>query len=152
MDKQLTAIGMFEKHSTIKPMGPQDVLGACADELDHRFNGLDVSMREELMKDMQVEDDRLKPYVQKCRLEKWYQGALDLARQDFAAEVDEETDDGRRMVSAAQRLQEIEKRIAEKERSKAESLLHRPTPAKAKSRVDGVATRLRSSTRQQAVR
>jgi nuclear pore complex protein Nup133 len=143
---------MFEKDSTIKPSSPQDVLGACTDELDHRFNGLDVNMREDLMKDMQAEDDRLKPFVQRCRLEKWYQGALDLAKQDFTSEVDEETDDGKRMARAADRLREIEKAISEGERSKADGLLHRPSPAKAKakakSRGEGVAGRLRSATRQ----
>ena len=150
---------MFEKDSTIKPTSPQDVLGACTDELDHRFNGLDVSMREDLMKDMQAEDDRLKPSIQRCRLEKWYQGALDLAKQDFASEVDEETDDGKSMARAAERLREIEQRIAEGERSKADGLLHRPSPVKAKAKAkakssradddgDGVAGRLRSATRQ----
>jgi nuclear pore complex protein Nup133 len=150
--KSLTAIGMFEENSPIKPMGPQDVLGACTDDLDHRFNGLDVSMREELMKDMQVEADRLKPSIQKCRLEKWYQGALVLAKQDYTAAVDDQTDDGKRMASAAERLREIEKGIAESVRSKAETELHRPSPVKAKSRVESASSRLRSSTRRQAVR
>jgi nuclear pore complex protein Nup133 len=106
-------------------------------------------MREDLMKDMQVEDDRLKPFVQKSRLEKWYQGALDLAKQDFAMEVDEETNDAKRLARAASRLREIEARIVEGERSAAEGLLHRPTPAKTKAkkqpRVSSVAGRLRSS-------
>lgn len=143
---------MFEKNSSIKPMSPQDVLGACTDELDHRFNGLDVNMREELMKDMQVEDDRLKPFIQRCRLEKWYQGALDLAKQDFTAATDDQTDDGKRMSRAAEKLREIERSIAETERSKAESELHQPSPVKAKSRIEGAASRLRSSTRRQVVR
>lgn len=146
---------MFEKNSTIKSMSPQDVLGACTDELDHRFNGLDANMRDDLMKDMQVEDDRLKPFIKKCRLEKWYQGALDLAKQDFAAEVDDQTDDGKRMARAAERLREIEKGIADKEKSKADSLLHRPSPVKPIARLEGgapVGRRLRSSTRQRALR
>lgn len=143
---------MFEKNSTIKPMSPQEVLGACTDELDHRFNGLEGSMRDDLMKDMNVEDDRLKPFIKKCRLEKWYQGALDLAKQDFTAEVDDQTDDWKRMAHAAERLREIEKGIVEKEKSKADSLLHRISPAKPKARLDGVGSGLRSSTRQRALR
>ena len=105
-------------------MSPQDVVGACTDELDHRFLGLDASMREEIMRDMQAEDDRLKPYIQRCRLDKWYQAALDLAKEDFTREIENETDQGQKLLSAAQKLREIERGIAENEKRKAESQLH----------------------------
>jgi nuclear pore complex protein Nup133 len=137
--------GLFDEKSTVKPMSPQDVLGACTDELDHRFDGLDASMRNEIMKDMQVEDDRLKPYIQRCQLDKWVQGALDIARQDFAEEIEGQTDDGKRMQGAAQRLREIEDKIAEKERRTAESLLHSKPRYKPKQRLDSTG-RFRSST------
>lgn len=128
---------MFEKGSTVKAMSPKDVLGACTTELDHRFNGLDASMRQEIMKDMKVEDDQLRPYMQRCRLDKWYQAAVDLAKQDFTAEVDDQTDDGKKMLKAADKLVELEKAIAEKERSAAERLLHAAAPRRSKTRVDG---------------
>jgi nuclear pore complex protein Nup133 len=134
---------MFEKGSTVKPISPQDVLGAGATELDHRFNGLDAGMREEIMKDMQVEDDQLRPYIQRCRLEKWHQAAVDLAKQDFTAEVDDQTDDGKKMLKAADKLREIEKGIAENERSAAARLLHAAAPRRSKSRVDDGSSRTR---------
>lgn len=74
---------------------------------------------------MQTEDNALKPYVEGSRLDQWYQTALDLAKEDFTAEVDEETDDGGRMRDAAQALEKIEKDITEKERISAEKALKR---------------------------
>ena len=76
------------------------------------------------MRDMQAEDDRLKPYIQRCRLDKWYQAALDLAKEDFTREIENETDQGQKLLSAAQKLREIERGIAENEKRKAESQLH----------------------------
>jgi nuclear pore complex protein Nup133 len=133
---QLTVIGLFEKNSKVKPISPQDVLGACTDELDHRFTRLDASIRERIMKDMQDEDDAMKPYIGTCRLNKWYQGALDLAKQDFAQEINDETNDGERMRQIAQKLQEVESGIAESEREKAESLLHSKPRYKPKAKAD----------------
>lgn len=115
---------IFDSDCPVQPISPQDVLGACTEELHERFNGLDLSIRESILKDMQTEDDALKPYVETCRLEKWYQSALDLAKQDFADEVDEETDDGEKMLGVAQTLQRIEIQIKEKERSAAQKALH----------------------------
>jgi nuclear pore complex protein Nup133 len=145
--KPLIAIGLFEKNSSVKPMSPLDVLGACTEELDHRFDGLDAGMRDEIMKDMQIEDETLKPYIERCRLDKWFQGALDLAKQDFTEDVEGQTDDGDKMLSAAQRLREIEQEIAEKERRTAESLLHSKPRYKPKQRLDSSTGRFRSSTR-----
>jgi nuclear pore complex protein Nup133 len=144
---RLRVIGMFEKNSIVKPMSPQDVLGACTNELDHRFNGLDVNMRDEIMKDMQVEDDRLSPYIQKCRLDKWYQGALDLAKLDYTEEVDDETEEGEKMLNAAQTLREIEKGIAERERGTAESLLRQKPRFTPQPRLEVGASRFGSSPR-----
>ena len=127
-------------------MSPQDVVGACTDELDHRFLGLDASMREEIMRDMQAEDDRLKPYIQRCRLDKWYQAALDLAREDFTREVESETDQGKKLLSAAQKLREIERGIAENEKMKAESQLYAKPRHKLKP-LEGRTGKLRSSMR-----
>jgi nuclear pore complex protein Nup133 len=143
----LIDIGLFDKNSTVKPMSPQDVLGAATDELDHRFTGLDVSIRETIMKDMEVEDDALKPYIATCRLDKWYQGALDLARQDYEEEIAEETDDGRRMKQVEDQLAQVEGDIAEKERAKAETLLHSKPRYKPKAKLNG-STNFRASTKQ----
>jgi len=129
---------IFEKDSNVKPITPQDVLGAGTEELDHRFKRLDTSIRERIMKDMQVEDNSLKPYIEKCRLDKWHQGTLDLATSDFRDEVAEETADGEQMRQAARKLSELEKGITKDEKSKAESLLqskprYKPKP---KSKLD----------------
>jgi nuclear pore complex protein Nup133 len=127
-------------------MSPQDVVGACTDELDHRFLRLDASMREEIMRDMQVEDDRLKPYIQRCRLDKWYQAALDLAKEDFTREIENETDQGQKLLSAAQKLREIERGIAENEKRNAESQLH--SKARYKTRpLEGKAGKFQRSKR-----
>ncbi len=108
----------------MKPVTPEDVLGAVTGELDHRFTGLDVSTREKIMKDMQAEDVLLIPYIESSRLDKWYETALTQAKQDYAEEVNDENDDGRKMKEAENALDQVERGIKESERKKAESLLH----------------------------
>jgi nuclear pore complex protein Nup133 len=120
----LIKIGLFDEKSTVKPISPEDVLGAGTEDLDHRFTGLDASTREKIMKDMQAEDVLLTPYIESSRLDKWYQTALEQAKQDFEEEGNEETDDGRKMKEAEGALDEVERGIKESERRKAESLLH----------------------------
>lgn len=92
-------------------MSPLDVLGIFTDELQERFNGLDANITESILKDMNTEDASLKSFIETCQLEKWYQSALDLAQFDFAEEVDRETDNGDKMLEAAQTLRVIEMQI-----------------------------------------
>ncbi|KAH8821044.1 Non-repetitive/WGA-negative nucleoporin C-terminal-domain-containing protein [Xylogone sp. PMI_703] len=115
---------LFEKDTYVNPSSPQEVLGAGVTELDHRFHGLDASIRDSIMKDMQSEDDALKPFIETSRLEKWYHGTLDLAKQDFTEEVTEETDNGEKMRRMADQLKEIEASISEKEQQTASAILH----------------------------
>ena len=107
----------------MKPVSPEDVLGAGTEELDHRFTGLDISSREKIMKDMQAEDVALTTLIESSRLDKWYQTALAQAKQDYAEGVNEENDDGRKMKEAEEALEEVERGIKESERTKAENLL-----------------------------
>lgn len=138
-------LGIFDKDSPIKPMSPSDVLGTYTDELQERFRGLDASLMEGILKDMQTEDHALKPFVEKCRLENWYQSALDLAKVDFAEEVDAETDDGGNMREVAQTLEDIEAQINERLRGEAEKALR---ITKHTIKENGVSLdRFRSSTR-----
>jgi nuclear pore complex protein Nup133 len=118
-------LGIFDGDSSIEPISPQEVSGACTKKLPDRFNGLDINVKEGILKDMQTEDNALKPYVEGSRLDQWYQSALDLAKEDFTREVDEETDDGGKMGDAAQDLEKIEKDITEKEKISAEKALKR---------------------------
>jgi nuclear pore complex protein Nup133 len=144
----LTTAGLFDKDSTIKPMSPRDVLGACTEELDERFAGLDASIRDSIVRDMQVEDENLKPFIETSRLEKWYHAALELARDDFKLELDEQTDDGEKMKQAEKTLAEIEEGIKENEKRKAEGLLHSKPRYKLKSKVSGSLGNFRSSIKQ----
>lgn len=120
------------------------MLGAGTDELDHRFRGLDASIRETIMNDMQVEDGLLKPYIQASRLDKWYQGTLDLARQDYEEEIAEETNAGMRIKQAEKQLARIEEAVAEKEREGASKRLHSKNKFKPKARLNG-STNFRAS-------
>ena len=121
---------MFENGSPVKHVSPQQVLGASTDELDHRFKGMDASQRETLMKDMQMEDDALVPHLEHAQLDHWYQAAMDLAKQDFTDEVNEETNKGDKMKLVALQLEEIEKDLRAKSREEAEDLLHSQKPRK----------------------
>lgn len=137
-------LGLFDVPSNIRPFSPEDVLGAGTDELDHRFRGLDASIRETIMNDMQVEDDLLKPFIQTSRLNKWYQGTLDLARQDYEEEMAEETSAGMRTKQAEEQLAQIEQAVAEKEREGASKRLHSKSKFKPMARLNG-STNFRAS-------
>ena len=76
---------------------------------------------------MQTENSALVPYVEGHQLDRWFQSALDLAKEDFAREVDLETDEGGKMSEAAQDLEKIEHKITEDEKTSAEKALHRGT-------------------------
>jgi nuclear pore complex protein Nup133 len=120
----LMRVGLFDEKSTVKPVSPEDVLGAGTEELDHRFNGLDVSIREKIMKDMQAEDIQLTPFIESSRLDKWCQTALAQAKQDYTEEVNDENDGGRKMKEGEEALNKVERDIKESERKKGEGLLH----------------------------
>lgn len=121
---------IFENNSPVKHINPQQILGSCSDELDHRFKGMDASQRETLVKDMQAEDDALVPFIEHSQLDRWYQAAMDLAKQDFTDEVNQETNEGDSMKLVALQLAEIEKDLRAKSREEAEELLHSYEPKK----------------------
>jgi len=127
----------------VKSFSPQDVVGACTEQLDHRFDRLDASIKERIMMDMRIEDEALAPYLNTCRLDKWYQGALDLAKKDVEKDVDEETNDGKKMQDIAQKLHDMEMEIAKNEKSKAQALLK--SKPRFKVRRGGSAGNLRRS-------
>lgn len=58
-------------------------------------------------------------YVEKCRLEKWFEGAMDLAKRSVEDEANEETESGERMKEAAMELESREEEIASKAREAA---------------------------------
>ncbi|KAH8685964.1 Non-repetitive/WGA-negative nucleoporin C-terminal-domain-containing protein [Tricladium varicosporioides] len=132
---------LFNKKSSIKPIKPQEILGAYTDGLDRRFDGLDVSFQERIMKDFEVEDDAFKVYIERCRLENWHTGALELAQQDFAQEMAEETEDGSKMRQAKTALQEAEEAISKKEQTAAENLLRGKMSSRPRPRLNGSFTK-----------
>lgn len=128
---------MFEKDSYITPISPRDVLGAGTETLELRFTGLDEHIRDTIMRDMQAEDDALLPLIEQNRLDKWHHSVLELAKADFAKEVDEETDGGKLMQEAEEMLEETEKRIKSNETGRAETLLHSKPRYKPKAKLNG---------------
>jgi nuclear pore complex protein Nup133 len=138
-------VGLFEKPSAFSLISPVQALDACTEELDERFRGLDAGVRGPILKDMQAENDLLKHYVDKCRLEKWFEGTLDLANRDFVEEVNEETEDGKVMQQVAKNLREMEDRIASAERQHAVEMLRSKPRYKARPKLNGSVGLLRSS-------
>lgn len=94
-------------------MTPEEVHGAGSDEVDSRFKNMDASIRESLTRDLQDEDNALKPLIEKYRLEKWFQGVLDLAKEDYAECLAVETETGPNMESVVAELQRLETAIRE---------------------------------------
>ncbi|TAQ90220.1 hypothetical protein B7494_g1492 [Chlorociboria aeruginascens] len=116
--------GLLGKDSSVQPISPEGVLGAFTDEVDHRFEKMDISIQDQVTRAMQSEDDALKPLIEASRLDKWYHTAFDLAKQGFKDEINDETGEGGKMRRVAEKLREIERGITESERRKAKNLLH----------------------------
>jgi nuclear pore complex protein Nup133 len=129
--------GLFEKPSEFSPISPVQALGACTEELDERFKGLDAGVRGSILRDMQAENDMLRHYVDKCRLEKWFEGTLDLANRDFVEEVNEETEDGKVMQQVARKLKEMEAQIARAEQRHAVEMLRSKPRFRARPKAGG---------------
>ncbi|KAG9234385.1 Non-repetitive/WGA-negative nucleoporin C-terminal-domain-containing protein [Amylocarpus encephaloides] len=108
---------LFDEKSIIEPMAPDDILGACTDNLGQRFTGLDVSIREGIMKDFRAEDDAFKAYIDKDRLDKWHQGVLEEAKSEFARNLEEETNNGMMVEETNEALEQKEKKIADQEKA-----------------------------------
>lgn len=128
---------MFEKPSTLTLVSPRGALGAYAEELDDRFRSLDAGVKAPLLKDMRAEDETLNQYIEKSRLEKWFEGALDLAKRDVQDEVSDETEEGEAMKEMAKQVYEMEQKIASDGRQAAIDMLRSKPRYKAKSKLNG---------------
>ncbi|KAK6604880.1 hypothetical protein H4I96_05462 [Botrytis cinerea] len=129
---------IFEKDLTIKSLTPEEVIGACTEELEQRWSRIDASMRERMMQDYQIEDDALTQYIDTARIDKWHQQAVELAKQDFREEIGAETSTGSAMDrEAARTLEELERSIADNEKGKAEGMLLSKPRHRAKIGYDG---------------
>jgi nuclear pore complex protein Nup133 len=113
------------------------MLDSSTKELDERFKGLDASVRGPIMKDMQAENELLRHYVEKCRLEKWFEGTLDLAKQDVAEEVNEESENSRATEQEAKNLKQMEDQIAKAEQQHALEMLRSKPRYKARTKLHG---------------
>ncbi len=129
----------------MKPISPENALGAGIQELEQRFSALDPDLRERVKSDMQVEDDALAPAIKQCRLEHWFQAALELAREDFEAALAHDMEDGPAMGLAEAKLQEAENIIKEKEQKKSEGFLLVKPRYKSKAKINSSLGNFRSS-------
>ncbi|KHJ35852.1 putative nuclear pore complex subunit nup133 [Erysiphe necator] len=100
--------GLFEKEAILKPVTPQECLEAGTQTLDHRLQMLDVSIREKLMKEMQIESDALKLLIDSSQLNQWHKTLLDLVKLDLEKELEEEVENEKRVQHAAEQLRSIE--------------------------------------------
>src|SRR5277367_5542448 len=128
---------MFEKPSTLTLVSPRGALGACTEELDDRFRSLDAGVKAPLLKDMRAEDETLNQYIEKSRLEKWFESALDLAKRDVQDEVRNETEESEAMKEMAKQVYEMEQKIASDGRQAAIDMLRSKPRYKAKSKLNG---------------
>lgn len=135
---------MFEKPSTLRLISPQSVQGACTEELDDRFRGLDDSIRSPLLKDMRDEDTALTEYIDNFRLEKWFEATLELAKKNVTDESNNETEDGYSLaVMAAELLQMKEENIEKEGQAKAVGLLR--SKPRYRQKLNGSANGLKDS-------
>jgi nuclear pore complex protein Nup133 len=86
---------------------------------------------------MRAEDATLNQYIEKSRLEKWFEGALDLAKRDVQDEMNEETEEGEAMKEMAKQVYEMEQKIASDGRQAAIDMLRSKPRYKAKPKLNG---------------
>jgi hypothetical protein len=139
---------MFGKDSNIVSMSPSEVLGAGIDQLPRHFSGLDANQRERFIKEMEIEDDLLRPLIEKSRLDDWYKTTLSQAKKDFEKDLQEKTDDGKNMIEAAVRLEDIEKSIKENVKADAYRRLHNKPEYQRRKKPNGNVGKFRSSVQQ----
>lgn len=80
-------------------------------------------MRAPLLSDLAAEDSTLRDYIAHHRLQKWFEGALDLAKRSVEEEKREKEEGERGMREVAERLREIEGEIEGRERGVAREML-----------------------------
>lgn len=97
------------------------------------------------MKDMKAEDEALKKYIEKCRIEKWFEEAMDLARRSIEDELNEATEDGQIMREIAEDLRELEREIASEGQKLAWSILQPKPRQNPKAKLNGTKKILRSA-------
>ncbi|KAI9738532.1 MAG: hypothetical protein M1818_005429 [Claussenomyces sp. TS43310] len=115
--------GLFEKSSHFRVISPQDAIGAYTTHLDDRFSGCDASIKDPLLSDMRMEDANLEHHTETCRLQKWFETALDLASQSVAQEANEESESGVAMQEVARELESMEEQIAARSKNTGLNLL-----------------------------
>ncbi|CZS98547.1 related to NUP133 Nuclear pore protein [Rhynchosporium graminicola] len=126
----------FENNSNMRPMDPIDVTDAGVSDVEERFSQLDASIKENLADEMQVEVDSL-ALEEKHRLSKWFNTVTEKAKGDYEAALAEATDEGKSMHQVEAQLALVEGDIKEKERIKADGLLHSKQRYKPKPKTNG---------------
>jgi nuclear pore complex protein Nup133 len=96
---------------------------------------------------MSSEDEKLRRYMDKCKLNEWYQSCQDLAKSSVEEELNEETEGGRHMKEIAQELRKIENSIAKSGQQEAQEMLTSRPRYEANSKLKGSTYSLRNSIR-----
>lgn len=103
---------------------------APTSELDARYARLDDGIRAGLLADIQAEDKLLKTFIDKQRLQKWYEGTLSVATKDVEREHKAEKDQEIKVKRMGNRLEDMERRITAQQQDVAREMLaaRRETP------------------------
>lgn len=96
---------------------------------------------------MKSEDAELKHYIDKCRLDKWFEGAFDLAKQSVQDELNEETEGGINMQEIADELEREEERISAASNKAAMEMLHSKPRYRPRAKLSSSVAGFRSSVR-----
>jgi nuclear pore complex protein Nup133 len=67
------------------------VLGVYTDSLDARSEAMDESFRNKLLENMKWEDNKLRRYIEKARLDLWFDSTLECAKKTVAYAYRERT-------------------------------------------------------------
>jgi hypothetical protein len=98
---------------------PEHIRGSGIGDLDSRFDNTDPSVRDALVRDLQRDNTQLKTYIEKSRLQKWFESALDAAKVSIQEEANEVTEGSAVMNEVAEELARMEGKIGFESREKA---------------------------------
>src|SRR5256885_6260588 len=92
---------------------PSRVLGvfSTSSQLRIRYGDGVEEIRELVATDMVKEDETLETFIEKARLNDWFKGVVQAAKQSAEAQLNRVTEEGRKLKEMRGELEKVEERI-----------------------------------------
>lgn len=109
MNCGLSSVGFFKSPSSFAPLRPGEVLGAGSTAAD-LHDLFPEDLRGPIAADMRKEDERLRLYLERGRLDHWFSGVVDAAQKSVQDEMEMEMAVAKRRRSVKRKLRKNEEK------------------------------------------